>query len=146
MRLRSPLQVLLLSAAALVGACDKHDLATATSAPGGSSVSIIGLDPVEEQPLQPGSKVRVACRVAYTLTGDKSGQLALIAQSHSGDLLASTFVPITPATGNQELSVEFVVGGFKSEAQRLVNELKLRACENWPRSERTPPEGSETRA
>jgi hypothetical protein len=109
MRLRSPLQVLLLSAAALVGACDKHDLATATSAPGGSSVSIIGLDPVEEQPLQPGSKVRVACRVAYTLTGDKSGQLALIAQSHSGDLLASTFVPITPATGNQELSVEFVV-------------------------------------
>ena len=38
------------------------------------------------------------------------------------------------------------LGGFKSEAQRLVNELKLKACENRPRSERTLPKGSETRA
>ena len=41
---------------------------------------------------------------------------------------------------------KLIPGGFKSEAQRLVNELKLRACENWPRFERTLPKGSETRA
>jgi len=33
------------------------------------------------------------------------------------------------------------LGGFKSEAQHPVNELRMKACESWPRSARTPPVG-----
>jgi hypothetical protein len=35
------------------------------------------------------------------------------------------------------VGIDLAKGGFKSEAQRLVNELKLRACENSSRFERT---------
>ena len=59
-----------------------------------------------------------------------------------GDLTSSE----TSSLRSRRGGIMHINGGFKSEAQRLVSELKLKACENWPRSERTPPEGSETRA
>ena len=38
-----------------------------------------------------------------------------------------------PSSSGIKHLMEMKHGGFKSEVQRLVNELKLKACKNWPR-------------
>ncbi len=92
--------------ASLVG-CDAQQHAAATTAPAGSSVSIIGISPTTDVVLHIGQHVRLEVRVAYSLSVEP-GRLELVVQDDESPV-AMNRVNVAKGSGNEEFVAELQV-------------------------------------
>jgi len=91
-----------------LGGCSGDEAVVPSPAPGGSTVSIVGIVPTTDHPLHAGEHARLEMKIAYRLAVDE-GVISAVAQDSNDQFIAVSKVAVHKGMGNEDMALEFKV-------------------------------------